>query len=393
MSLPADDTILSDDLLEACGQRAATYDRENRFFTEDLDGLRDIGYLRLAVPSELGGLGRNLAAVCAEQRRLAYRAAPTALAVNMHLINTGVAADLWRAKDTSQEWLLRETVDAGGIYAYGNGESGNDLPLLYSTSRAERVDGGYRFYGHKMFGSLSPVWTRINLHGADTTDPSQTKIVYGFLDRAAGGYEIKETWDTLGMRATQSHDTILDGAFVPDEHVARVVPEGFAGADLFVLAIFAWAELTFANVYIGLAQRAFDLAVADAKKKTSISLGGRSMAYHPYVQHAVADMALELDAMIPQADRIAADWSTGFDHGGLWASKLVSVKHRVTQGAQKVVDLALEISGGAGMFKRNELERLYRDVRCGPFHPANSSVTHEVVGKSALGVLGEEPRW
>lgn len=45
------------------------------------------------------------------------------------------------------------------------------------------------------------------------------------------------------------------------------------------------------------------------------------------------------------------------------------------------------------MSKRNEMERLYRDARCGPFHPANSSVTHEVVGKSALGVLGEEPRW
>lgn len=390
--LSSGSTMLSDELLEACGERAATYDRENRFPTEDFEALRDAGYLRMAVPAELGGGGLNLAEVCAEQRRLAYRAAPTALAVNMHLMNTGVAAELWRAGDTSQEWLLREAVD-GGVYAYGNAEAGNDIPLLYSTARAEKVDGGYRFSGHKNFGSLSPVWTRINLHAADTSDPAQTRIVHGFLDRNAGGYTIVETWDTLGMRATQSHDTVLDGAFVPDEHVARVVAEGFAGADLFVLAIFAWAELTFANVYIGLAQRAFDLAVAGVKTKTSVPLGGRSMAYHPYVQSAVADMVLELDAMVPQADRIAADWSTGVDHGGLWASKLVSVKHRVTAGAQRVVDLAMEVSGGGGMFKRNELERLYRDARCGPFHPANSSITHEVVGKSALGVLGEEPRW
>ncbi len=233
----------------------------------------------------------------------------------------------------------------------------------------------------------------MNLHGADTSDPAQTKIVHALLDRNADGYSIVETWDTLGMRATQSHDTILDGAFVADEHVARVVAEGFAGADLFVLAIFAWAQLTFANVYLGLAQRAFDLAVEGVKKKTSVPLGGRSMAYHPYVQHTVAEMVLELDAMAPQADLVAADWSTGVDHGGVWASKLVSVKHRVTQGAQRVVDLAMEVSGGAGMFKRNELERLYRDVRAGQFHPANPSITHEVVGKSALGVLGEEPRW
>ena len=392
MTVLSDDTILSDEVLAACGERAATYDRENRFFAEDFEALCEIGYLRLAVPSELGGLDFDLAGVCAEQRRLAYRAAPTALAVNMHLVNTGVAADLWRAKDTSQEWLLREAVE-GGVYAYGNAEAGNDIPLLYSTARAERVEGGYRLYGHKMFGTLSPVWTRMNVHAADTSDPAQTRIVHAFLDRAAEGYSIVETWDTMGMRATQSHDTILDGAFVPDEHVARVVAEGFAGADLFVLAIFAWAELTFANVYIGLAQRAFDLAVDGVHKKTSVPLGGRSMAYHPYIQHAVAKMAMELDAMVPQADRLAADWSTGVDHGGLWASKLVSAKHRVTQGAQKVVDLAMEISGGAGMFRGNELERLYRDVRCGPFHPANSSITHEVVGKSALGVLGQEPRW
>ena len=384
--------VLSDELLEACGARAAVYDRENRFFTEDFEALRDAGYLQMAVPTELGGLGYNLAQVCAEQRRLAYWAAPTALAVTMHLNNTGVAADLWRSGDTSQEWVLREAAE-GGVFAYGNAEAGNDLPLLYSTARAERVDGGYRFYGRKSFGSLSPVWTRLCVHAADDSDPANPRVVHAFLKRGAPGIETVETWDTLGMRATQSHDTILDGAFASDAEVGRVVAAGLAGADLFILAIFAWAEVTFANVYVGLAQRALDLAVAGVKSKTSIPLGGRSMAYHPYVQHAVADMALELEAMVPHVDRIASDWSTGVDHGGLWAAKLVAVKHRATAAAQRVVDLAMEVSGGTGMFKSNELERLYRDVRCGGFQPANSSVTHEIVGKTALGVLGEEPRW
>jgi alkylation response protein AidB-like acyl-CoA dehydrogenase len=391
MSPPAG-AVLSDELLQACAARAATYDRENRFFAEDFEALRDAGYLRVAVPVELGGLGYNLAQVCAEQRRLAYHAAPTALAITMHLNNTGVAADLWRAGDTSLEWVLKEAAE-GGVFAYGNAEPGNDLPLLYSTARAERVDGGYELYGRKSFGSLSPVWTRLCVHAADNSDPANPRIVHAFLKRGTPGAETVETWDTMGMRATQSHDTVLDGAFVSDAEVARVVPAGFAGADLFILGIFAWAETTFATIYVGLAQRAFDVAVAGVKPKTSIPLGGRSMAYHPYIQHAVADMALELDAMVPHVDRIAADWSTGVDHGGLWASKFVAVKHRATEGARRVVDLAMEVSGGTGMFRGNELERLYRDVRCGGFHPANSSVTHEVVGKSALGVLGQEPRW
>jgi alkylation response protein AidB-like acyl-CoA dehydrogenase len=61
-------------------------------------------------------------------------------------------------------------------------------------------------------------------------------IVHAFMPRATEGYSIKDTWDVLGMRATASHDTILEGAVVPDKYIARVVPAGFAGADLFVLA-------------------------------------------------------------------------------------------------------------------------------------------------------------
>jgi alkylation response protein AidB-like acyl-CoA dehydrogenase len=121
--------VLSDDLIQACGERAALYDRENRFFTEDFEELRQAGYLLSAVPQQFGGRGLSLAEVCQEQRRLAHRSAPTALAINMHLYWTGVAADLYRAGDSSLQWLLEEAA-AGEIFAAGHGEAGNDLPLL-----------------------------------------------------------------------------------------------------------------------------------------------------------------------------------------------------------------------------------------------------------------------
>ncbi len=98
--------------------------------------------------------------------------------------------------------------------------------------------------------------------------------------------------------------------------------------------------------------------------------------------------------MIPHVERIAEDWSNGVDHGGAWPIKLVAAKYHCVEAAKRVVDLAMDVSGGTGMFKRNELERLYRDVRCGGFHPANSCLVHEMVGKTALGVLGEPgQRW
>src|SRR5438874_852889 len=215
----AREPILSDEMLLRFGERAPTYDHENRFFQEDFQDLRAAGYLKIGVPQDLGGLGFSLAEVAAQQQRLAYRAPATALAINMHTYWTGVAADLRRMGDTSLEWLLREAA-AGEVFAAGHGESGNDLPVLLSSARAERVDGGYRFTGHKMFGSLTPVWTRLGVHALDPSDPAAPKIVHAFMRRDSNGYAVRETWNTLGMRATRSDDTILDGAFVPNRYIA-----------------------------------------------------------------------------------------------------------------------------------------------------------------------------
>src|SRR5256884_9927226 len=129
--------VLSDEMLARFASRAAVYDRENRFFDEDFIELRAARYLLLAVPAELGGAGMSLAQVCREQRRLAYHAPATALAVNMHLYWTGVAADLWRRGDASLEWMLREAA-AGEIFAAGHAESGNDGPGPLPTTKAGR---------------------------------------------------------------------------------------------------------------------------------------------------------------------------------------------------------------------------------------------------------------
>jgi alkylation response protein AidB-like acyl-CoA dehydrogenase len=385
-------SALTDDLLTRCGERAASYDQDNRFFIEDFQDLQEAGYLLMAVPKELGGLGFSLAEVCLEQRRLAYHAAPTAIAINMHLYWTGVAADLWRSGDKSLEWLL-EAAASGAVFAAGHAEKGNDVPLLYSTTLAERVDGGYRFTGHKSFGSLTPVWTHLGLHGMDASDPDHPKIVHAFVPRDADGITIEETWDTMGMRATASQDTLLDGVFVADRHVGRVVPAGLGGADLFVLAVFAWSQPTFANVYYGIAQRAFDMVIEAVSKKQSLALT-RSMAHHAGVQHNVAEMAIQLESIAPHIESVAEDWSTGVDHGAWWGARLVAAKHHATEGSWRVVDLAMDTLGGFGVYRRAGMERLFRDARFGRLHPANALLTRELVAKTALGLdFDEQPRW
>lgn len=385
-------TVLAQDLLDRCAERAPIYDRENRFFNEDFEELREAGYLRMAIPTEFGGLGYSLEQVSRELRCLAYYAAPTAVGLNMHVYWTGLFADLWRSGDKSLEPLLREAAD-GEVFAAGHAESGNDLPLLLSTTKAERVDGGYRINGRKSFGSLTPVWTRLGFHAMDTANPTGPKIVHAFMPRGTAGSRIVDTWDVMGMRATRSDDTVLDNVFIPDQYVARVVPAGAAGIDQFVISIFAWGVLGFASVYYGLAQRALDLVVENVRERSSIALS-RSMAYHPAVQHSIAEMVIELESIGPHLDTITRDWSNGVDYGHAWGLKIVAAKHHTVEAAWRVVDQAFELAGGFGIFKKGPFERLWRDARLGRIHPANSMLTHELVGKMALGIdPDEQPRW
>lgn len=384
-------SILTDALLTACRQRAAGYDRDNKFCQEDFDELEAAGYLKLTLPPEFGGQGYTLNQYTREARRLANHAPATALCLNMHHYWVGTAADSWRAGDKSVGVILEDAA-AGEVFAAGHAESGNETSIVMSITKAEKVDGGYTFTGRKSFGSLTPVWTRLGLHGLDTSDPKNPKVIHGFLPRNTPGVTIKETWDVMGMRATRSDDTLLEGAFVPDKYIVRAVPAGLAGADYFVLSIFAWALMGFGNIYYGLAQRLLELTVEQVKSKGSLAMT-RSMAHHPHVQTGVADMVIGLEAIGAQLEMVTQDWSNGVQHPD-WPIKIVAAKYNAVETAWKIADTALEVSGGFGMFKKSEMERLFRDARAGRFHPANSSLTHELLGKLALGINPDDPqRW
>jgi alkylation response protein AidB-like acyl-CoA dehydrogenase len=380
-------------VFQNCQDRAATYDRENKFFQEDFDELKEAGYLLMSVPEEFGGYGLNLAECAEITRKLAYHAAPTALALNMHVYWAGLVSDLWRQGDKSLEWLLKEA-GAGKVFAAGHSESGNDHPVLYSTTEAKKVDGGYTFTGHKMFGSLTPVWDFLGIHAQDNSDPNNPKVIHAFMPRDSKGYEIKKVWDNvLGMRATRSDDTILNEVFIPDQYIARSLPTGFAGIDPFVLGIFAWALIGFGNVYYGQAQRVFEMTVAKVQSKKSIALERPSMAYHSGIQHDISEMVLELEGIGPHLDTTAREWSEGKDYGPAWGVKIVATKCHAVESAWRIVDKALDIVGGYGIFPASGFERMLRDARLGRLHPANSYLTREILAKGMLGLdLDAQPR-
>ena len=140
------------------------------------------------------------------------------------------------------------------------------------------------------------------MHGMDTSDPAQPKIVHAFMPRDTAGYTIKETWDVLGMRATRSDDTVSGQCVCSRSLHCPGRPGRRGGNRFFRTRVFAWALMGFGNVYYGLAKRALDQTIAAVKSKGSLALT-RSMAYHPEIQHAIADMVIELESIGPHLER------------------------------------------------------------------------------------------
>lgn len=379
--------VLPDALLERFRGRAAAYDRDNAFFHEDLEELAAAGYFRLFVPVSDGGLGLGLESAAQCQRRLATAAPATALAVNMHLVWTGVAQVLAARGDQSLDYVLREAA-GGEIFAFGNSEAGNDSVLFDSrTVAAPLPDGGYSFTGTKIFTSLSPAWTQLGIFGKDTEARNgEGELVHGFLRRDALGYRILDDWDTLGMRASQSNTTVLDGAEIPPDRIFRKLPVG-PNADPLIFAIFACFETLLAAVYTGIGERALDLGVAAVKRRTSLKNGGRSYAQDPDIRWKVAEAAMAMDCLYPQLAIVARDVDALVDHGPQWFPKLVGLKVNATETARRVVDLAIRVSGGSSYFRGSELERLYRDVLAGIFHPSDDESAHNTVANAWLGPL------
>ena len=379
---------LPDDLLAGIRERAAVHDRDNTFPEEDLARLRDAGYLAILVPTELGGAGLGLAEASVLQQRLAGAAPATALAVNMHLVWTGVAKVL-ADRGIPDLRFVQEAAAAGEVFAFGISEAGNDLVLFGSdTDAAPQPDGGYAFTGTKIFTSLAPVWNWLGLHGLDTTSPDAPRMVYAFVPRseeAAGRILTRDDWDTLGMRGTQSRTTQLHGAIASADRVVRRIEPG-PNPDPLVFAIFSVFEVLLASVYTGIARRALDLAVATAGTRRSKKTG-RTYSQDPDIRWRIAEMALAYDPLPVELASIGKDVDGLADHGGQWFALLSGVKHRAVTMAKAVVDDAILVSGGSSYFSGSELSRLYRDVLAGLFHPSDPESAHSTVATAWLGPM------
>jgi acyl-CoA dehydrogenase len=378
---PDDDRFvgLAADIGAIAAEHATEHDRDATFVTEAYAAMRDTGYLALAVPSELGGLGATLRQIAYAQAELARHDGATALAAAMHTYMTTVQAFRYRGGAPDAEPVLRRVADEGIVIATSGGSD-----WLWPTTTAEvDDDGNLRVSGRKAFCSQSPEATVVGTCAVLGEPGDGAEVLHFSVPLAAEGVRMVETWDTLGMRGTASHDLVLEDVVVPAGKVAGRRPYGEMGGPLVA------AGLHFAPVggatYLGIAAGARDTAVASV---TAASRGPRPMSALPRVHRQVGLMDAELRsawwALLGSLDEIGDDYGATPD---VFATLMLAKRQAVT-AAIEVVNLAMDLVGGRSFFRSSPLERAYRDVRAGTFHPLPPETTLAYAGKVALGDPG-----
>lgn len=375
--------FLSDELLDQIHSRAAQYDAENVFPQQDYDDLLAAGYYAALVPKEFGGAGLSLGEVAAEQTRLAKAAPATALGINMHQIIVGLGKYLVKHGNKKGEQILRDAAD-GHLYGFGISEPGNDLVLFGSISEARpEADGAYSFNGTKVFTSLAPAWTRLMTFGADRESGDAPKSVFAILDRDRGGFEIKEDWNVLGMRATQSNTTVLNGATADAAHVLGRVDPG-PSLDPVVIGIFTHFEVLLAATYTGIGERAIEVAAEHVKKRKSV-LNNDVYANDPAIRWRLAEAALIMNPVGPQIRELAALVESDEVPNLGWLPRYSAVKNAAAEASLRAVEQCVRACGGSSYYEKNELSRLYRDVLAGLFQPSDQESLHGAWANAVLG--------
>jgi len=190
-------------------------------------------------------------------------------------------------------------------------------------------------------------------------------------------------WDTVGMRATQSHSTRLAGAIAEPSRVLRRLVPGPSG-DPYIFAIFANFEILISAVYLGIAERALELAATAAATRSSTRTG-TTLDQDPVIRWKIADAAMAVDAVSPRIAALARAVDVREDLGDQWYRQLVGLKLAATSAARFVVDQAIAVAGGASYRASSELGRLARDVMAGGFHPSSTDSAHQSVATAVLG--------
>jgi acyl-CoA dehydrogenase len=369
MTTGTDWTAKMRELGEDFATRSAKHDEDDSFVAENYATLKEHNAFAAGVPSELGGGNASHAELCAMIRELAHHCSSTALAFSMHTHLIATLSFIWRSGNKAPEGMLKR-VAAEKLVLVSTG--GSDW--LNGSGKLEKVDGGFRMSGRKIFGSGVPAGDFLMTTGVYDDPKDGPTVIHFPLSLKSEGVKILDTWKAHGMRGTGSHDVLLENVFLPDAVMGgtrRPVGKWHPFMHTVVLAAFP----VFYSAYIGVAEAARERALKLAAPKKNdpfvpLVLGEMEnhlitaqLAYTSFVQMAVTEKPGP------------ATTSAGF-------ARLTILRI----AAIRTVEKAMEAVGGAGFYRNAGLERALRDIQGSRYHPLSEKQQTRLTGRHLLGL-------
>jgi alkylation response protein AidB-like acyl-CoA dehydrogenase len=345
--------------------KAEEHDTGESFVRENFGKLMRTGLARAAVPVDLGGQGAGIGEMCDVIRILGHACGSTALAFAMHTHQVVIPAWRWthqpQARPAVEPLLKRVATSETFLLSSG----GSDW--VGGSGRAERAEGGWRIFARKVFVSGAPSGTLL-VTGAVAGD----EVIHFALPMDAPEVKILDTWHTLGMRGTASHEVAIDGFFVPDDKVALKRKAGEWHPVFHIIATLAFPLIYAA--YLGVAESARDIAIDIARKRSGPGRQPR-LAGEMEIALRTAQLAHRQMLAVAEENRPSAE-SVG---------EAMIGRRLVADNAIRATELALELAGGAGFFRAAGLERRFRDVQGARYHPMRAETGALYAGSLALG--------
>lgn len=371
------------ELARRFAERAPRHDREGSFPFENFAELRSEGFLSLTVPKRYGGSEVSLTTYLRVLETLAVGDGSTALALAMHLVRFGAERE---TPTIPQRWfaeLCRGAVEEGWLVNTAATEEGIGSPAGggIPETHAAATEGGWVLNGRKTFTTLAPA-LRAAIVSARLALAEPGPPVIGnflvFLDEP--GVSVVETWDSLGMRSTGSHDLVLRDVLLPHDRLLnrRVAGEADPRGD----AAFVWFALGVAAVTIGVARAAREYAVAFARER--VPLGQRPIRERPGVRARIARIDLLLHRSRALVFDAARAWEERTSDPPAVVDRVAIAKVETLNACIEAVDLAMRVVGGLGLLRSRPIERYYRDVRAGLHTPPLEDRALELLARRAL---------
>ncbi|MGJ9459732.1 acyl-CoA dehydrogenase family protein [Oceanobacillus sp. CF4.6] len=352
--------------VEAFASRARQHDEDGSFPFENFEDLKGIGYPALTVPKEYGGAGISLLDMLQFQEIIGKADGSTALSIGWHM---GIMKHLgenqiWQ-KET-YEAIARDVAQTGALLNNAASEPAAGSPTRGGKPEtfAKEVNDGWVINGRKTFTTLSPI---LDYFVVSATIDGTDQVGNFLVKRTRDGVRVDETWDSIAMKGTGSHDLVLENVNVKkDDLVERLTP-GKKKATGWLLHIPA--------CYLGIASAAQEYAIQFAASYSPNSIEG-TISDLPNVKQKLGEMELKMMESRHFLYGVARKWDeSDAATRDAMGPELGAVKLSVVNKAIEVIDLAMRITGARSLSAKNPLQRYYRDVRAGLHNPPMDDMT------------------